>query len=86
MMIRMVVVLPAPLGPTKPNIWPGSTANDDAVERDPVAEAPGQPAELEAAQATSAGSSRPWSRSRPRCTAAMNFDRLTSSVLRISSA
>ena len=37
-------------------------------------------------QLTSAGSSRPWSRSRPRCTAAMNFDRFTSSVLRISSA
>ena len=28
MMMRMVVVLPAPLGPTKPNIWPGSTANE----------------------------------------------------------
>ena len=37
-------------------------------------------------QATSAGSSLPARRSRPRCTAAMNFDRLTSSVLRISSA
>ena len=37
-------------------------------------------------QPTSAGSSFPCSRSRPRCTAAMNFDRLTSSVLRISSA
>ena len=31
-------------------------------------------------------SSRPASRSRPRCTAARNFCRLTSSVLRISSA
>ena len=31
-------------------------------------------------------SSRPASRSRPRCTAAVNFWRLTSSVLRISSA
>ncbi len=38
------------------------------------------------AQATSAGSSLPCRRSRPRCTAAMNFVRLTSSVLRISSA
>jgi hypothetical protein len=27
-MIRMVVVLPAPLGPTKPNSCPGSTVND----------------------------------------------------------
>ena len=35
---------------------------------------------------TSTGSSLPARRSRPRCTAAMNFDRLTSSVLRISSA
>ena len=35
---------------------------------------------------TSAGSSLPASRSRPRRTAAMNFERLTSSVLRISSA
>ena len=39
-----------------------------------------------AAQRTSAGSSLPCNRSRPRWTAAMNFDRLTSSVLRISSA
>ena len=37
-------------------------------------------------QRTSAGSSLPCRRSRPRCTAAMNFERLTSSVLRISSA
>ena len=37
-------------------------------------------------QATSAGSSLPARRSRPRCTAAMNFERLTSRVLRISSA
>ena len=37
-------------------------------------------------QATSAGSSLPCRRSRPRWTAAMNFERLTSSVLRISSA
>ena len=58
----------------------------DAVERDPVAEAPGQPVQLQPAQETSAGSSRPWSRSRPRCTAAMNFERFTSRVLRISSA
>ena len=28
MTIRIVVVLPAPLGPTKPNICPGSTANE----------------------------------------------------------
>jgi hypothetical protein len=27
-MIRMAVVLPAPLGPTNPNIWPSSTVND----------------------------------------------------------
>ena len=27
-MIRIVVVLPAPLGPTKPNIWPAPTVND----------------------------------------------------------
>ena len=58
----------------------------DTVERDPVAVAPGQPVEFEAVYPTSAGSSRPWSRSRPRWTAAMNFERLTSSVLRISSA
>ncbi len=39
------------------------------------------------AQPTSAGSSsRPARRSRPRCTAARNFSRLTSSVERISSA
>src|SRR5262245_11526660 len=38
-----------------------------------------------AAQPTSA-SSRPCRRSRPRCTAAMNFVRLTSRVLRMSSA
>ena len=37
-------------------------------------------------QRTSAGSSLPCSRSRPRWTAAMNFERLTSRVLRISSA
>ena len=85
-MIRIVVVLPAPLGPTKPNICPGSTAKRDAVERDPVAVAPGQVDDLEAGYPTSAGSSRPCSRSRPRWTAAMNFERLTSSVLRISSA
>ena len=36
--------------------------------------------------ATGCSSSRPASRSRPRCTAARNFCRLTSSVLRISSA
>ena len=28
MMIRMVVVLPAPFAPTKPNISPGRTVND----------------------------------------------------------
>jgi hypothetical protein len=39
-----------------------------------------------AAYATSAGSSLPARRSRPRWTAPMNFVRLTSSVLRISSA
>ena len=44
-----------------------------------------RPAEAAAVQPTSA-SSRPCSRSRPRCTAAMNFVRLTSSVLRMSSA
>jgi hypothetical protein len=27
-MIRIVVVLPAPLGPTKPYIWPRSTENE----------------------------------------------------------
>ncbi len=26
--MRSVVVLPAPLGPRKPQIWPGSTLND----------------------------------------------------------
>ena len=39
-----------------------------------------------AAKATSAGSSLPCRRSRPRWTAAMNFERFTSRVLRISSA
>ncbi len=38
------------------------------------------------AQFTSAGSSLPCRRSRPRCTAAMNFERLTSKVPKISSA
>jgi hypothetical protein len=57
-----------------------------AVERDPVAAAPGQALDRESCQPTSAGSSRPCNRSRPRWTAAMNFDRLTSSVFRITSA
>ena len=42
--------------------------------------------ELDRRQRTSAGSSLPCRRSRPRWTAAMNFERLTSRVLRISSA
>ncbi len=55
----------------------GSVASRSASER--------RGARPRAAQ-TSTGSSLPARRSRPRCTAAMNFDRLTSSVLRISSA
>jgi chromosome segregation ATPase len=43
-------------------------------------------AEQQAPSRTSAVSSLPCRRSRPRWTAAMNFERLTSSVLRISSA
>ena len=35
--MRIVVVLPAPLGPTKPNIWPGSTVKRQPVERHDVA-------------------------------------------------
>jgi hypothetical protein len=27
-MIRIAVVLPAPFGPTKPNIWPAPTVNE----------------------------------------------------------
>ena len=51
-----------------------------------IKEARDEQARRDGAQATSAGSSLPCNRSRPRCTAAMNFDRLTSSVLRMSSA
>ena len=77
----------SPVGTDETEHLPRLDGEADAVERDPVAVAPGQIDDLEAADyPTSAGSSRPWSRSRPRCTAAMNFERLTSRVLRISSA
>ena len=45
--IRIVVVLPAPFGPTNPTISPSGTANDDAVERDDVAEASREVDQLE---------------------------------------
>ena len=51
-----------------------------------VAAGADRPAVPRALTPTSAGSSLPCRRSRPRWTAAMNFERLTSSVLRISSA
>ena len=85
-MIRIVGRLAGAVGADEPEHLPGLDGEADAVERDPVAVAPGQIDDLEAAYPTSAGSSRPWSRSRPRWTAAMNFERLTSSVFRISSA
>jgi hypothetical protein len=40
-MIRMAVVLPAPLGPTKPNICPSATVNERS-SGDHVAVAAGQ--------------------------------------------
>ena len=40
--IRIVVVLPAPFAPRKPNTWPGGTSNDEVVEGDDGAEALGE--------------------------------------------
>src|SRR5918998_5750270 len=65
-----------------------AVAHHDVTERTVHLE-PDGPAQATAGvrQPTSASScSRPWSRSRPRCTAAMNFVRLSSRVLRMSSA
>ena len=45
--MRIVVVLPAPLEPQKPNIEPGRDGEADAVEHVVVAEALVQPVELE---------------------------------------
>ena len=45
--MRIVVVLPAPLDPQKPNIEPGATGEADAVEHVVVAEALVEPVELE---------------------------------------
>jgi hypothetical protein len=46
-MIRIVVVLPAPFGPTNPNSCPGSTREREPVERDDVAVAARQVDDLE---------------------------------------
>ena len=73
----------------EPEHLPRLDTERDPVQRDDVAVPPGEVPQFQhypSDYPTSAGSSRPWSRSRPRCTAAMNFERLTSSVLRISSA
>ena len=45
--MRIAVVLPAPLGPTKPKTWPGGTEKRQAVEGHHVAVAARQSVELE---------------------------------------
>ena len=61
----------------------GAQPAEPAASADPIG---AQPAEPAASAYETSASSRPWSRSRPRWTAAMNFVRLTSSVFRMSSA
>ena len=78
-------VLPA--GPQARTGRPRSrSARSPSRDSEASRSASAQPAADRARAQTSTGSSLPARRSRPRCTAAMNFDRLTSSVLRISSA
>ena len=50
----MAVVLPAPFGPTKPNIWPRSTVKEHPVEGDDVSIAAREVPQLEHASSGSA--------------------------------
>ena len=71
---------PQPVAPRR------ATGSDSSTARRSIADTAPQRSGACGRQDTSAGSSLPARRSRPRCTAAMNLLKLTSSVLRISSA